>query len=475
MGARRWLLLGIGLIGLASVVAAEEVAGLPLHVDRLGPGTIRVWVGDHISSTAVVALATEKGIVVVDTFGMPAVDRELRRVVARELQREDFAYLVNTHEHGDHTGGNGYWADCTIVGHELVAAGMAANQARRGESGAWMSRRVAELEQEVARQADPAASARAREELTRLRVELSGGSDGPAPVPPSLTFSDRMTLDLGDTTLELYFIGGMHSASDVAVLVPERGLLLTGDTMADVWLTDTPGCLASFAARDGVRHDFPLLLANWEAILAQKDRIRDLVPGHWNGDLTLPGCEARVAYVRAMWDGVNAAVAAGRSLAEVQAEYRLDSRFPDLASSPGFNARNHGSTLLEMWKVAAHQESGAARLYALLDQGADAKAIREVMAERDRPVPRYFFNEAEANALGYRFLQDGKVDRAAALFRLNVELFPDSWNVYDSLGEALLAAGQAAEATAMYERSVALNPENRNGQEALARIRAGAR
>ena len=79
------------------------------------------------------------------------------------------------------------------------------------------------------------------------------------------------------TTFELYYIGGMHSSSDIAILVPEHGLLMTGDTMADIWLTDTPGCLASFIARPGVTHDFPLLLENWNALIARQDDINTLV------------------------------------------------------------------------------------------------------------------------------------------------------------------------------------------------------
>jgi len=68
----------------------------------------------------------------------------------------------------------------------------------------------------------------------------------------------------------------------IAIFVPEQGLLLTGDTMADNWLNEAPGCLASFTARSGIAHNFPQWLANWDLILAQKDRIKLLVPGHWN-------------------------------------------------------------------------------------------------------------------------------------------------------------------------------------------------
>jgi tetratricopeptide (TPR) repeat protein len=79
--------------------------------------------------------------------------------------------------------------------------------------------------------------------------------------------------------------------------------------------------------------------------------------------------------------------------------------------------------------------------------------------------------EAEINGYGYASLQQGQVDNAIRMFRVNVELFPDSRNVYDSLGEALLGAGRPDEAAAMSERSLALNPDNTNGREILDRIR----
>jgi tetratricopeptide (TPR) repeat protein len=57
------------------------------------------------------------------------------------------------------------------------------------------------------------------------------------------------------------------------------------------------------------------------------------------------------------------------------------------------------------------------------------------------------------------------------MFRINVELYPESWNVYDSLGEALLAAGDHESAIAMYEKSLEINPDNTNGKDMLERIR----
>jgi len=474
MKATLWLAVVVSLLLGVSGAIAEEVAGLPLHVQRLDPKAIRVWIGDTISSTATVAIATEKGIVVVDTLGYPKVDAELRKIIARELGSNDFKMLINTHEHGDHTGGNSVYADCTIVGHELVAAGMEAAAGRREESVQWCARRGTELQQERAKQSDEKAAKALDEELALNRLSHDALAADVKPVLPTKTFKNRAKLDMGDTTFELTYIGGMHSASDIAIFVPEHGLLMTGDTMADRWLTDTPGCLASFMAREGVRHDFPLLLENWGLLLAKKDQIKLLLPGHWNGELSFAGFEARVNYVKTLWEEINRPAEASKTLAELWTAYKLETRFPELAKSPGFSARGNSATIAEIWKVVTKQESAAFKLYTLVNEGAAEDAIRQVVAERGAKTPKYYFDENDINGRGYWFLQLDKVPQAIAMFRVNVELFPNSWNVYDSLGEALLKAGDTAGATTMYEKSLALNPESPSGKAVLARIRGGA-
>jgi len=457
------------LLLAVSSVGAEVIEGLPLHIEEIGDGAVRVWIGDYVSSTSIVAFATEKGIVVVDTFGVPKVDVQLRNVIARELGRDDFAFLINTHEHADHTGGNSVYSDCTIVGHELVADGLIEIAERRDRLLEWYPGRVADLEEELqGLDSDDPRVAVIEEDLIYNRLIFEAVKAGRKLVPPTLTFSDRMTLDLGDTTFELSYIGGMHTASDAAVFVPERGLLLTGDTMADVWLTDRPGCLAAFMVRDGLIHDFPRWLSNWDRLLADRERIATLLPGHWNGELSIEGAEERVEYVRALWEGIHEASETGENLAEVQAEFRLDARFPELVESPGFAQQQNYASITELWRVITGQPSAARTLYSLLDEGTDEPAIQEVLANGGSPG--YFFSEVEINAYGYIFLQQEKVDNAIRMFKINVVLYPDSWNVYDSLGEALLQTGSTEEAVVMYEKSLALNPENTNGREVLARI-----
>ena len=142
--------------------------------------------------------ATAKGIVVIDTTGDPVVDRELRRIIARELGRDDFAVLINTHEHDDHTGGNAVYADCEIVGHELVGPAMASSHGEGPRRIEWGERRVAELEKQVAAlAADDADGPRLREELAVSKMHLATSRQrratcrprGPSPITWTWTWA----------------------------------------------------------------------------------------------------------------------------------------------------------------------------------------------------------------------------------------------------------------------------------------------
>jgi len=79
--------------------------------------------------------------------------------------------------------------------------------------------------------------------------------------------------------------------------------------------------------------------------------------------------------------------------------------------------------------------------------------------------------ENQFNNTGYAYLAAKKNKEAIEVFKLNVTLFPDSWNVYDSLGEAYAAEGNKDLAIKNYERSIELNPKNDAGKEILKKLK----
>ena len=78
--------------------------------------------------------------------------------------------------------------------------------------------------------------------------------------------------------------------------------------------------------------------------------------------------------------------------------------------------------------------------------------------------------EARLNALGYTLLQEKKIDAAIAVFKVNVALYPQSSNVYDSLGEAYLASGDKDQAAVNYKKSLELDPKNQNAANVLKKL-----
>jgi glyoxylase-like metal-dependent hydrolase (beta-lactamase superfamily II) len=462
-----------GLLLLScSSVCDNTVNGLPLHVERLSDNAIRMWVGDYVSSTAVSALNTEKGIVVIDTTEIPELDQRFREVIAKEFGRDDFTHLINTHEHGDHTTGNGIYSDCEIVAHELCADGMRAQLENRQRALDWYEEFIPQVEAELAEMEEGTDEyAQKHEDLVVRKMRRASLEAGIEPTFPTRTFQDSMTIDMGDMTLELYAVGGTHTPSDIFVFVPEEGLLFTGDMMADEWFTDTPGCLQAFSLRQGMQRDIPLTLKNWNALIARKDEIRDFVPGHWNGDLSHDGFVDRYNYLETLYTEVAAAAQAGGRLDDLLAELDMEARFPHLRGTPGFAADwIHQGSVVALWADATGARTAGDVLAGMIEEQGLEAAIAEIVADREQGSKQYILLENEINQLGYRFMNEEKFDEAIAVLQLNVDAFPESWNVYDSLGEAYWKSGQLDLATSLYTRSLEINPESESGRNALAEI-----
>lgn len=117
--------------------------------------------------------------------------------------------------------------------------------------------------------------------------------------------------------------------------------------------------------------------------------------------------------------------------------------------------------------------------YALADalsqtvDGRGIEAAQSLFKElKDENFKGLYVDEGQLNGQGYSQLSQKKYAEALAFFQWNAELFPNSANVYDSLGEGYAKNGQPDLAIQAYERSLALNPKNANATKELARLKA---
>jgi hypothetical protein len=100
---------------------------------------------------------------------------------------------------------------------------------------------------------------------------------------------------------------------------------------------------------------------------------------------------------------------------------------------------------------------------ATLSRSSDSASIVRAVMESEakyREGARYFglperLPEPVLNQLGYNVLGElRKPSLAAWVFQRNVDLYPESTNVYDSLGDAYLAKGDTAAAKASFQKSI---------------------
>ena len=94
---------------------------------------------------------------------------------------------------------------------------------------------------------------------------------------------------------------------------------------------------------------------------------------------------------------------------------------------------------------------------ALAEPGGVAKAQAIHQANKGN-ASVILFPEGELNAFGYQLMQEGRSKDAIVVFQMNVDAYPQSGNVYDSLSDAYLADGNKVEALKYAEKALAVLP-----------------
>jgi Flp pilus assembly protein TadD len=107
----------------------------------------------------------------------------------------------------------------------------------------------------------------------------------------------------------------------------------------------------------------------------------------------------------------------------------------------------------------------------IASSGIDAAAKQYHELKSAQPTT-YDFHEKELNTLGYDLIRKKQLTDAIRVFQLNVEAYPHSSNVYDSLGEAYMDNGDKPLAIANYQKSLELNPKNRGAVQMLQKLNA---
>jgi len=99
------------------------------------------------------------------------------------------------------------------------------------------------------------------------------------------------------------------------------------------------------------------------------------------------------------------------------------------------------------------------------------EAIRNFRRINSSGENKLTINENDLNTLGYALLNRRMNEESIKVFKLALELYPNSANLYDSIGEACMKSGDKKHAILNYEKSLKLNPGNENAKKMLENLK----
>jgi glyoxylase-like metal-dependent hydrolase (beta-lactamase superfamily II) len=215
------------------------------------------------------ALVTNEGVILVDDKFEIDVDNIV--ALLRTVTNQPIKYVINTHYHGDHSGGNA----------KLKSAGTLA-----------------------------VASAQARARMVA----------GNQPGQPDITIEPRGTIYLGGKSAELYWFGRSHTDGDIVVLFPQNRVLAAGDMFT---IGEGTPQLIDYAGGGSAKE--------WTATVTKVLELDfdTVVPGHGNV-VKKADMRAFRASTERLTELVTQAVHAGKSKADIEALMRMEFGWQDL-------------------------------------------------------------------------------------------------------------------------------------------------
>jgi tetratricopeptide (TPR) repeat protein len=93
------------------------------------------------------------------------------------------------------------------------------------------------------------------------------------------------------------------------------------------------------------------------------------------------------------------------------------------------------------------------------------------LQEHLNEIHKTYTLENYINTMGYNWITENKFESAINVLNVNVMLYPNSANVYDSLGEAYMKNGQYSLALEHYTKSLSLDADNLNAKEQIKKLK----
>jgi len=256
----------------------------------------------------VTVIATEKGLVLIDTFISPGAARRAQKII-QEFSNKPILYAINTHYHADHSFGNQVFSDAVIIGSPDYKKNASTRYCPRIEN---IQKAITDIQEELKNnQLESKYVETLKDQLNSYRQLLKDSRNFKL-TGPEISLQGNAVLKLGSTTFKIFTSGPAHTSADLVVYIPEEKLLVMGDLFWDHYIP----------YMDPHESD----PCNWIAFLDKLptmiNEIQFVVPGHGN----VQGRQALKTMqelLQTIWDAVVNAKERGLTLTQAKKEIQL--------------------------------------------------------------------------------------------------------------------------------------------------------
>lgn len=113
------------------------------------------------------------------------------------------------------------------------------------------------------------------------------------------------------------------------------------------------------------------------------------------------------------------------------------------------------------------KKSLASHIVRIMFNNNSERALQEYETIKQNAIEKYLVYEEEFNAIAYRLLERKRIKEAIDVLKLSIEIFKESANLYDSLGEMYLCEGNKKLALENYKKAFELNPNNEEAKKII--------